>query len=146
MRSAVWPGTLVVSGHNCLTRMNIELLREAYAIIDGIPDKRINLGVIARGPKPNDPKHCGTIACAAGWLGMHPKFKELGMRTSNGDLTLKGVPDYFDWDDVLARVFDCSQHVAQKLFEPRRWKETSGKTDKQVWQARVREYLKKRGK
>lgn len=52
---------------------NFEKLKEAYAIIDGIPANKFRLEALL---KKYDPEHlrCGTIACAAGWLSLHPTF------------------------------------------------------------------------
>lgn len=124
--------------------MKIKLLRQAYAIIDGIPDNRINLDVICRGPEKGNAGHCGTIACAAGWLAMHPKFIKRGMYIDeDGQLDLKDGLHWYDWDDILSIVFDCSVSTANKLFGPTWYDEDTGKTEKQIWQKRVRKYLKK---
>lgn len=133
--------------------MNIELLREAYAVIDGIPDNRFNLNEIASNTC-NDAisyqlgtvaHNCGTVACAAGWLGMHPKFRALGLNTTrNGYIKWNGSMSF---SEVLAHVFECSTAEALALFEERTEKECEGKysemSHKRIWQARVRKYLKK---
>lgn len=129
--------------------MNIELLREAYAIIDGIPDNRFNLRDFAKNvdAKPISPSRCGTVACAAGWLAMHPTFKAMGLGLSaDGELKYPGF-SCAAWSYILGKIFDCGYDEALHLFRPRTYAELdSPKTDKQVWQARVRKYLKKHAK
>lgn len=130
--------------------MNIKLLREAYAIIDGIPSERINLDRVASNDRNGGmishklgtvPENCSTIACAAGWLGMHPEFRALGLvTTKHGYITWQGQMAF---EGVLAHVFDCDVETAIELFEERTCYEDNGAmSDKQVWQHRVRKYLK----
>lgn len=57
------------------TKPNFELLKDAYQIIGGIPDAAFNLNNIVR--RTGESLECGTVACAFGWLGMHPDFKNL---------------------------------------------------------------------
>ena len=117
---------------------NYELLKEAYAIIDGIPADRFNLSQFSN--EHNNPHDCNTIACAAGWLGMHPKFKALGMATDKkGCLTGTG----WYWQAVIGRVFDISDSQANYLFGARpNLIVNMNLTDKEVWLRRVREFLK----
>ena len=122
-------------------------LREAYAIIDGIPDDRFDLRHFANSDDPHD---CGTIACAAGWLAMHPKFNALG-------LTLTGKGAEFSCltpqsqtrtspMDAIAQVLRRPRFEAGQLFGSRNHPKyepegSENMTDKQLWQARVRELL-----
>jgi hypothetical protein len=55
-----------------------ERMEWIYAIFDGIPEDRIDLKawLTTRAPKPT----CGTIACGGGFLALHPRGKELGLR------------------------------------------------------------------
>lgn len=132
-----------------MTRPKFKLLKHAYAIIDGIPDERFNLGTIAEnedGEPANNPHSCGTIACAAGWLGMHPDFIKRGLRTlSVGGLAT--TPDWSWWDDIIQEVFELeSDEVAIDLFGSRGDSRydlyTPRITDKQLFQHRVRCFLK----
>lgn len=121
--------------------MNTELLREAYAIIDGIPAENINLFDITTKMSRD---LCGTVACAAGWLALHPEFrKKTGLSISkNGSLLRRGV--YDTYDTTLSRVFSCAPAEARQLFGPRVgfMYDEYPITDKEVWQRRVRYYLK----
>jgi len=119
-----------------------ELLREAYAIIGGIPKDAFNLrSVINLHGKSLD---CGTIACAAGWLAMHPKFNALGLCLAAGDrhsLQLQGEPIWFD--TAMSKVFGISERLAAELFGIALRGETG--SHKEIWLRRVRTYLGKRG-
>ena len=104
------------------------LLREAYAIIDGIPDDRFNLDLFRNSC---DPHYCGTIACAAGWLAMHPTFMALGLLCSYPSLVrVLGIPK--------ADAYSVFSGRKVRLYEP---EGSETMTDKQLWQARVREFL-----
>lgn len=58
---------------------SITRLREAHAIIDGIPDVQFDLHDFSKNDKKVNPHKCGTIACAGGWLAAHPYFKKFGL-------------------------------------------------------------------
>jgi|GEM_PF-1759375 len=132
-----------------------ELLKDAYAIIDGIPDKVVNLNHVVS--EKGESLDCGTIACAAGWLGMHPKFNKLGLSVVQGGLG--GFRLHLDsgsaadnaraYSGQMAKVFNLPHADALKLFNARQYHERAGGwralTDKQVWLRRVREYLKEEG-
>lgn len=133
-----------------MTEPNYELLREAYAIIGGIPARLFDLDSIVskHGPSPS----CGTIACAGGWLAMHPKFQDIGLslepRHGYTGLAFKGESDYFE--DVLARVFNISVQDAGELFGTNGWSDydhriSTNISHKKRWMARVRMYLEERG-
>lgn len=122
------------------------LLRRAYAVIDGIPADRFNLSSFANSLNVHD---CGTIACAAGWLGMHPEFQALGLGleiSASGRVDIIGHAAEF-WDRTLSRVFGISVDQASGIFGAR-WMASSFDpvneadfTDKELWQARVRRFL-----
>lgn len=125
---------------------NFKLLKDAYAIIGGIPQKAINLDEIQA--KEGESLGCGTICCAAGWLGHHPKFRALGLGVEKGSgapLLLDGKATYFA--DALAEVFDISDSDAEDLFcsSYNLADANSGFTHKQIWLKRVRDYLKSHG-
>ena len=121
------------------------LLREAYAIIGGIPDNVIDLRSIQK--VKGESLSCGTICCAFGWLGHHPKFQALGLRTVEHTwkkITLHGFPT--EYRLAAAELFDITEHEAVDLFgmvfESRYDKDASrGLSDKQLWMYRVRRYL-----
>ena len=118
-------------------------LRQAYAIIDGIPDERFNLSQIANS---DDPNHCGTIACAAGWLAMHPGFETLKLTPVCSNFFYAEGEGGGNWWGEMANIFGISETCADLLFQCRRHHEyepkgAKGMTDKQLWQARVHEFL-----
>ncbi len=133
--------------------MNLELLKDAYAIIEGMPDERIDLdfwqdnkdvgklmlrGAISRAKQID----CGTIACAAGWLSLHPDMNARGL------VSEFGVPEFRgDWQyEGLAKFFDISLTDAGNLFKSRssfekRYVVTKKMTDRQLWLWRVRRLI-----
>jgi hypothetical protein len=125
--------------------MMYELLRQAYAIIDGIPDDRFNLV-----------RSCGTIACAGGWLCMHPTFIALGLRAMFGS---NGAPEFVDEQTgdytvafaALGKALGLTFEQAFQLFTCRgdayfdRHNDIYSLSDKQLWQARVRHFLNTQG-
>lgn len=125
---------------------NYELLKDAYAIIGGIPDEafRLSLVVTRRG----ESLECGTIACAAGWLGMHPQFQALGLgvdKSGGGILTINGKSARFatTYTRQMALIFNMPDADMDALFSSRR--ERGDATDKVVWLRRVRTYLASKG-
>ena len=124
------------------------LLRDAYAIIDGIPRQRFNLDHWRRSGK--SPQDCGTIACAAGWLAMHPMMRKKGLRSGGygqpvfrGDLGI----DRNEYD-ALSKFFSITYDQAKSLFCTR-WMTSAynppslrGYSDKELWKYRVRKFLK----
>lgn len=123
------------------------LLRDAYAIIDGIPEERFNLQNWRS--YESGLTDCGTIACAAGWLTMHPDMQALGLATRGQchSPAFNGVGSY----DALARFFGIDNDAAAGLFRTRSYDgrdtldppKAADLSDKQLWLARVREFLRR---
>lgn len=145
--------------------MNFELLKDAYAIIDGIPDHQFNLNrwveEDSTGSSCDIAHGCGTVACAGGWLSLHPKFNALGLNytwsrglgrgNNERRLTYKGNDMGGEPFSVLGKVFGMSDYDARKLFS------ASGSSDydykifrekghyighKKLFQYRVKHFLK----
>ncbi|KVH64446.1 hypothetical protein WS89_03960 [Burkholderia sp. MSMB1072] len=116
---------------------NFELLKDAYEIIDGIPPRNFNLDTWR---KHDDGATCGTIACAAGWLTLHPKFQNLGLKVSN-----ESSPVFNDKESMsaLADLFRIDWDNAFQLFREKRVSELG--THKQVFLRRLRAFLKEHG-
>lgn len=98
---------------------NYELLKDAYAILGGIPDKAINLDYIRQ--KQGRTLSCGTISCGIGWLASHPTFKKMGLniqRPKRGmayaDITWRGKK--VNYDTAAANIFGISKREANDLF------------------------------
>ncbi|KVQ35727.1 hypothetical protein WK03_35250 [Burkholderia cepacia] len=121
---------------------NFELLKDAYEIIDGIPFKNFNLDTWR---KRDDGATCGTIACAAGWLTLHPKFKELGLKTEVGSGKFQHRPVFNGKEnmDALADLFGIELSDALQLFREKRQFEQG--THKQVFLWRLRSFLEAHG-
>lgn len=129
------------------TGTNFELLKDAYAIIDGIPESAIAFGPLcaARGEALDK----GTICSPAGWLAQHPTFIDLGLSLSEDGSKLLLDDEDVDEDastaEIMARVFALPQPDANRLFGD---KDTyalegdAGLGDKRLWQHEVREYLR----
>lgn len=131
------------------TSPDFELLKDAYAVIDGIPETAIALGNLqtARGESLDK----GTICSPAGWLAQHPTFTKLGLSLSDDGSRLcfedqsagSGAEA-----QVMAQVFGLQQTEAEHLFGDRdtySLGDDSGLSDKRLWLREVREFLKRHG-
>ncbi|HYD62006.1 MAG TPA: hypothetical protein VEC35_16695 [Noviherbaspirillum sp.] len=131
------------------TATDFELLKDAYAIVDGIPETAIDLDrlVTARG----ETLAHGTVCSPAGWLAQHPKFVELGLALAEDDsrLLLRGDPPVDESPAaVMAKVFGLSLGEAAHLFADRNTYtlgDDSGLSDKRLWLREVRDFLKQHG-
>ncbi|CAG9229289.1 hypothetical protein [Burkholderia vietnamiensis] len=124
-------------------RPNFELLRDAFAIIDGIPEHVFDLEAwtVQGGSRLS----CGTIACAGGWLARHPKFVDLGLDINNdGDVCLRTNEGESSFG-ALSKVFSLYGEE-EDIFMTRRRGYRDGElsldmlakmTDKQLWKRRV---------
>ncbi|MGE5621741.1 MAG: hypothetical protein ACM3WS_01085 [Bacillota bacterium] len=128
---------------------DFELLKDAYAIIDGIPETAIALGRLqtARGEALDR----GTICSPAGWLAQHPQFRELGLSLSDDGerLCYQGESAQSGGEaPIMARVFGLQEAEAEHLFDSRSTYslgDDSGLSDKRLWLREVREFLKRHG-
>jgi hypothetical protein len=131
------------------THPNYELLKQAYAIIDSIPETAIAFG------KPQT-KHGATPAGGAvcspeGWLGLHSAFNKLGLTVSadGNELFLNGKPVSGTSPAlIMARIFGLPPDQAAQLFGERdvfTGGDDSGLSDKRLWQRRMRDYLQQQG-
>lgn len=132
------------------TGTDFELLKDAYAIIDGIPETAIALGrlQIARGESLDQ----GTVCSPAGWLAQHPAFMQLGLSLSEDGTRLRFHDDQSaeegDEARIMAELFRLSPVEAAQLFGSRdtyTLGDDSGLSDKRLWLREVREFLKQRG-
>ena len=133
--------------------MNVDRFKQAIAIIEEIPDEQLRLkhwqasydkgsGYIGS----NAQATCGTIACAAGWLALHPDMQAQGL--SSGYC---GMPRYSETGPMysgftaLQLFFDIRDIDADLLFQSRNWYESDGDmgqlTDKQIWLKRAKIFL-----
>lgn len=133
--------------------MNSERLKECIAIIEAIPANRLDLDSWQKstGPFPVfadrlQNTHCGTIACAAGWLALYPQMQAHGLLVSyRGRPVFTHNQQIFYGTDALARFLDIRDVEADRLFTHRRqfekcepFKEMS---DKELWLYRARQLL-----
>lgn len=101
---------------------NYELLRDAYAILGGIPTEVVDLDRIET--RAAGGIGCGTIACGIGWLAHHPQFQELGLQPeSNIDVGQIAYKVAFkgkavDYDEAGMKVFNLTRSEAEDLFGP----------------------------
>lgn len=131
------------------TGPDFELLKDAYAIIDGIPETAIALDKLqsARG----ETLESGTICSPAGWLAQHPAFQERGLSLSEdgSQLLLNGEPaDTTSPAPIMAQLFRLPEVDAERLFGDRNTYtlgDDSGLSDKRLWLHEVREFLKEHG-
>lgn len=130
------------------------LLRDAYAVIDGIPENNIDLSEWVKGaPPPPVAASCKTIACAAGWLSLYPGFKALGFiyhwYYAEPEYQVDGGEKYSSYP-AIEEFFGLTEADARAIFGTR----TTGKdydprnpdrySDKELWKYRVRKFLKTR--
>jgi hypothetical protein len=120
---------------------NYALLKRAYTVLEVIPEKQIDLGVVLKVGRV--PKSCGTIACGLGHLGLHPYFRALGFRTTK-EASIKWHGKPYSWESAAAEMFDISNVDALKLFRVAHFSEkASWGSDKDVLLHRLRSYLEK---
>ena len=137
-----------------MTQESYPLLRDAYAIIDGIPEDRFKLDSWrkARDPNNDNPSSCGTIGCAGGWLAMHPMMQERGLRSGRYGVPVIPAVDGMSLGPYrsLAAVLGISLWDSEQLFGTRACErsydpvayESKNLSDKEFWKARVRNFLK----
>ncbi|RJF96143.1 hypothetical protein [Noviherbaspirillum saxi] len=125
------------------------LLKDAYAIIDGIPETAISLDKL-RSAKGDSLEH-GTVCSPVGWLAQHPDFMRFGLSLNEdgSELLLHGKPTMEDSPAyIMARIFGLSPVDANQLFGDRdtyTLGDDSGLSDKRLWQRELRDYLKAHG-
>lgn len=115
---------------------DIRLLKDAYAILEGVPENLVSLDRwrLSQGSTLTD----GTICCAAGWLTLHPRFVTLGLTFDGGGRPSFGL---YRGYAALASMFRIDTEVAYALFSPRDPQAWSPQSDKAIWLNRVRAYL-----
>lgn len=126
---------------------NFELLKDAYQIIDGIPEVAFALERIFL--KKGESLKSGTIACAAGWLSTHPQFRAMGLGWDQDSeiLTIDGCEFRNAYSQQMAQIFNLPLEVAQRLFNVRGGLECSklglqmDASDKEVFLKRLWRYL-----
>lgn len=132
----------------------IEELRIAYSILDGIPNKRFNLQLIANKTSLD----CGTIACGVGWLALHPRYQARGFRLWNdrsGSLSESiGVRNIrtderwhpFSYNRAASAMLGIPSEDADRLFAQEYWTDRNIGNDKRVLLRRLRKYIQEHSK
>lgn len=143
--------------------MNLELIKDAYAIIDGIPKENFDLNDWVYDHKSDTAcsiSGCGTVACAGGWLSLHPKFRKLGLKyqwtrgqgrgNNYREMVYKGDNSGGAFG-VLGKVFGLDYNEAETLFSGSggsrydykiRQKKGQGISHKELFKYRVKHFLK----
>lgn len=111
------------------------LLREAYAVIDGIPQEQFSLTSWSNGKQPS----CGMIGCGGGWLASYPPFIEQGLHMVRGEPCYKRKYAF----EALAEFFGITYADAYMIFTANG--ERSSFSDKEEWKMRVKRFLKSHG-
>lgn len=94
---------------------NMELLKDAYAILGGIPDSVLNLNTIRTDkPTPEVPE-CGSICCGMGWLAQHPDFNKVGL-SMNAEHTLTYKNHQVSYTTAAGRLFGVTDSEAESMF------------------------------
>lgn len=128
------------------TRADYELLKDAYAIVDGIPEAAIAVGLPCSkiGPTLSE----GTVCSPEGWLALHPTFVELGLSMSADGRSLQFNGEQEPVASAMAKVFRLPEDEATQLFGNRTSDSgdasDSTMSDKQSWQMRIRHHIHSR--
>jgi hypothetical protein len=107
---------------------SFERLRTLYAVLDGIPDRKLKLNSWrnyrgeAWGQHPDDVLfyECNTTACAVGWACAYPPFKEQGLSFTGGPRYREEESShevYTDWEAV-EEFFSLTSDEATDIFHP----------------------------
>lgn len=115
---------------------DIRLLKEAYGIINGIPDAAISLGKWRTSEGKTLAE--GTVCCPAAWLTLNPTFQAKGLGFDGGGRPAFGL---YRGYAALAALFRIETEEAVELFSPA--KSWSPQSDKAVWLDRVLTFLVK---
>jgi hypothetical protein len=115
---------------------DIRLLKEAYAIVNGIPDAAVSLAKwrTSEGKSLTE----GTVCCPAGWLTLNPTFQAKGLTFDRGGRPAFGL---YRGYAALAALFRIETEEALEIFRP--LKAWSPMSDKAVWLDRVLTFLVK---
>lgn len=121
-----------------------ELLRDAYAIVDGIPEEVIRFGLpcSVQGQSLGE----GTVCSPEGWLAQHPDFiaRGLSLSPNRTAILFRGEGDANRPAAAMAQVFEIPVDEASRLFGPRSnftMDEANPRSDKELWLQRMREIL-----
>lgn len=123
-----------------------ELLKDAFAIIGGIPPEAVTLDWTRN--KDGAALDNGTVYHPALWLSLHPAFQERGLTVSEKGKQLlyhgEAAPDG-KYSEVLAQLFGLPVVEVVNLFVERGAhmgeEQKIHHTDKDIWLDRVRHYL-----
>lgn len=98
--------------------MRDDLLKKVYALIKSKPDHGVNLNTIVHHMDRENP--CGTIACAAGWIGLDPEFNALGVEIVGVmPYVLLSYKGYSSLLSVMSELLEITPTQAQWLFGSR---------------------------
>lgn len=121
------------------TTSDYELLKDAHAIIDGIPDKAVSFGIpcALRGPALDD----GTVCSPEGWLALHPTFNALGLTMTPDGTSLEFNGKAMPAVSAMAHIFRFTEEEAARLFGERSIFLSTQASDKELWLSRVRHHI-----
>jgi hypothetical protein len=125
--------------------MNKKRLIKAYHILKTIPPGNLDLRTWKASGYSTEPT-CNTIACAAGWLAMHPDFNEKGLTSA-----VSGTP-YYKFPSgashstgygAMSKFFAISLKDSVRLFQPSRSRENHN--DKRTVLRRFQQFFAEQG-
>ncbi len=133
-------------------RIKFELLREACAIIDGIPARHLDLKLVVneQALARKFDRSCGALGCSIGWITLHPEFQRR-FRVSPMDgwsISIRGR-SHQTYTDVANVMFGLDYEEARSLFAPRNCSSLdapgSKASDKAMFKNRVRKFFAQHG-
>jgi hypothetical protein len=110
-----------------MSAVHIERLRTLYAVIFGIPARRVNLSSWRDGATRSETSDasmvehaCGSTGCAVGWACAYPPFIKQGLTWEDNAPALDDATGRLDSWDAVNSFFGLSGAQSDYLFMPNR--------------------------
>ena len=116
--------------------IDFPFLRRMAAVFDGVPAKHIDLNDFLQYGCDPDPDSCGTVACAFGWMAMHPNMKAKGIELRHNG--------YFRINDELATAIDAGERAFGLEYNDF-WRLFNTSIGKAIFRRRIIKFLREHG-
>lgn len=97
-----------------MNKIGAERLKQTYSIVAGIPKELIRLESWVSNPG-HPTTHCGTVACAIGWVMRHPDIAAQGLQRGRGGAHPVFRDSCYGWRAVR-QFYKISEKQAFDLF------------------------------